>query len=168
MKRKKVRFSHIVETICPTDSSETNGISSNAGNIASQEDNGCPIRATGLPQNTGNGIAQVLTRVTRHAGQEYMAGGVVPASPALRNDCNEAAEANPGGYRLQWTKKLFLPVEMMGGFSYYVVDVEERTLVVMDPTETSIHDDEMSVKHKVNANLVLRALRRCLSNHFAD
>ncbi|XP_044345902.1 uncharacterized protein [Triticum aestivum] len=63
---------------------------------------------------------------------------------------------------------LFLPVEMMGGFSYYVVDIEERTLVVLDPTETSIHNDEMSVKHKVNANLVLRALRRCLSNHFAD
>lgn len=69
---------------------------------------------------------------------------------------------------MQWTKKLFLPVEMMGGFAYYVVDIEERTLVVLDPTETSIHDDEMSVKHKVNANLVLRALRRCLSNHFAD
>lgn len=30
------------------------------------------------------------------------------------------------GYRLEWTKKLMLPVPMMGGWSLYVVDIEER------------------------------------------
>lgn len=72
------------------------------------------------------------------------------------------------GYKIQWTKKLFLPVRMMGGFSFYVVDIEERNLLVMDPTETSIVDDEMRVKHEANAHLVLRGLRRCIRALFAD
>ncbi|XBJ05319.1 hypothetical protein VPH35_024133 [Triticum aestivum] len=56
----------------------------------------------------------------------------------------------------------------MDGFSFYVMDVEEKTIVVMDPAETSIHDDEMSVKHEGNTTLVLKALRKVLRNHFAD
>ncbi|XBH72988.1 hypothetical protein VPH35_100170 [Triticum aestivum] len=47
----------------------------------------------------------------------------------------------------------------MDGFSFYVVEVEEKTLVVLDPAETSIHDDEMSIKHEDNATLVLKTLR---------
>ncbi|XP_044402037.1 uncharacterized protein [Triticum aestivum] len=72
------------------------------------------------------------------------------------------------GYKLQWTKKLFLPVPLMDGFSFYVVEVEEKTLVVLDPAETSIHDDEMSIKHEDNATLVLKTLRTVLRNHFSD
>ncbi|KAF7106126.1 hypothetical protein CFC21_106881 [Triticum aestivum] len=56
----------------------------------------------------------------------------------------------------------------MDGFSFYVVDVEEKTLVVMDPAETSIHDDEMSVKHEGNVTQVLKMPRTVLRNHFAD
>ncbi|KAM3244998.1 hypothetical protein ACQJBY_056374 [Aegilops geniculata] len=56
----------------------------------------------------------------------------------------------------------------MDGFSFYVVDVEDKTLVVMDLAETSIHDDEMSVKHEANATLVLKTLRTVLRTHFAD
>ena len=64
--------------------------------------------------------------------------------------------------------QLFLPVPLMDGFSFYVVDVEEKTLVVMDPAETSIHDDEMSVKHEGNVTQVLKMPRTVLRNHFAD
>ncbi|KAE8803382.1 hypothetical protein D1007_20732 [Hordeum vulgare] len=63
---------------------------------------------------------------------------------------------------------LSLHVPMMGGFSFYVVEVEERSLLIMDPVGTSIHDDEMCVKHEVNAHLVLRGLQRILREHFAD
>lgn len=38
----------------------------------------------------------------------------------------------------------------------------------MDLVETSIHDDDMTVKHEVNINLVLRGLWRCIRSHFAD
>ena len=55
--------------------------------------------------------------------------------------------------------QLFLPAPMMDGFSFYVVDVAKRTLLGINPAETSIHDDEMSVKHEGKANLVLRHFR---------
>lgn len=42
--RRKVRFSNMVQTICPTESSKTNDTSSYDGNVASAEDNGGPIR----------------------------------------------------------------------------------------------------------------------------
>ena len=47
---------------------------------------------------------------------------------------------------------------MMDGYSFYVVYVEERNLLVMDPTETSVHNDEMKLKHEGNAYLVLEGL----------
>ena len=56
---------------------------------------------------------------------------------------------------------------MMEGFSFYIVDIEERNLLVKDPAETSIHDDEMRAKHELNANLVLRGLWRYIRAHFA-
>ena len=39
---------------------------------------------------------------------------------------------------------------MMDGYSFYVVDVEEWNLLVMDPTETSVHNDKMKLKHEGN------------------
>ncbi|XP_037475770.1 uncharacterized protein LOC119353275 [Triticum dicoccoides] len=66
------------------------------------------------------------------------------------------------GHRLQWTKKLMLPVPMMESWSLYVVDVKERTLLVMDPCETSEPIEEMQYKHEDNANFILAGLRRCI------
>ncbi|XBI66629.1 hypothetical protein VPH35_046162 [Triticum aestivum] len=66
------------------------------------------------------------------------------------------------GYCLQWTKKLMLPVPMMDSYSLYVVDVEERTLLVMDPCETSEPMSEVQYKHEDNANFILARLRRCI------
>lgn len=48
-----------------------------------------------------------------------------------------------------------LPVPMMDSWSLYVVDVEERTLLAMDPCETSEPEEEMRYKHEDNANFVL-------------
>ncbi|XBH73573.1 hypothetical protein VPH35_100659 [Triticum aestivum] len=71
------------------------------------------------------------------------------------------------GYRLQWTKKLMLPVPFMESWSLYVVDVEERTLLVMDPCETSEPINEMRYKHEDNANFILAGLRRCIHENIA-
>lgn len=71
------------------------------------------------------------------------------------------------GYRLDWRKKLMLPVPMMGGWSPYVVDVEDRTLFVMDPCETSVYDDEMCITHEEIAELVLDGLRKCMQVNIA-
>ena len=40
--RRRVKFSNVVQTICPTDNSETDDSSSDDGNDASGEDNGEP------------------------------------------------------------------------------------------------------------------------------
>ncbi|XP_037489421.1 uncharacterized protein LOC119368202 [Triticum dicoccoides] len=65
-------------------------------------------------------------------------------------------------YLLQWTKKLMLPVPMMGSWSLYVLDVEERALLVMDPCETSEPIQEMQYRHEDNANFILAGLHRCI------
>ena len=39
---------------------------------------------------------------------------------------------------------------MMDGYSFYVVDVEEWNLLVMDPTETSFHNDKLKLKNEGN------------------
>lgn len=65
------------------------------------------------------------------------------------------------GYRLQWTK-LMLPVPMMDGWSLYVVDVEEMTLLVRDPCEASEPIEEMWYKHEDSANLILDGLQWCV------
>lgn len=71
------------------------------------------------------------------------------------------------GYRLEWTKKLMLPVPYMNSWSLYVVDVEEKTLLVMDPCETFKDEDDMKLKHKDNANIILEGLRRCFHANIA-
>lgn len=58
--------------------------------------------------------------------------------------------------------QLMLPVPMMDSYSLYVVDVEERTLLVMDPCETSEPMSEVQYKHEDNANFILARLRRCI------
>lgn len=40
-----------------------------------------------------------------------------------------------------------------------VVDIEERMLMVMDPCEKNVEDDEMCIKHEDNAKLVIKDLR---------
>lgn len=71
------------------------------------------------------------------------------------------------GYRLEWTKKLMLPVPYMNSWSLYVVDVEEKTLLVMDLCETSKAEEVMKLKHEDNANIVLEGLRRCIHANIA-
>lgn len=71
------------------------------------------------------------------------------------------------GYRLEWTKKLMLPVPMDNSWSLYVVDVEEKTLLVMDPCETSNPQEVMKHKHEDNANIILEGLRRCIHANIA-
>lgn len=74
---------------------------------------------------------------------------------------NTMMSAEALGYRLEWTKKLMLPVPMMDSWSLYVVDVE-KTLLVMDPCETSEPIEEIRYKHEDNANFILDGLRRCI------
>lgn len=57
---------------------------------------------------------------------------------------------------------MMFPVPMMDSWSLYVVDVEERTLLGMDPCETSEPPEEMQYKHEDNANIILEGLRRCI------
>lgn len=97
------------------------------------------------------------------------------------------------GYRLDWTKKvkcdvtvmemvnssasmstnyhnnlqLMLPIPMMNSWSLYVVDTEEKTLLVMDPCETSSPKEVMKAKHEDNATLILEGLRRCIHANIA-
>ena len=71
------------------------------------------------------------------------------------------------GYRLQWTKKLMLPVPYHNSWSLYVVDVDEKTLLVMDPCETSNGEDAMKLKHEDNANHIIEGLRRCIHDNIA-
>ncbi|XBI20955.1 hypothetical protein VPH35_062146 [Triticum aestivum] len=71
------------------------------------------------------------------------------------------------GYRLQWTKKLMLPIPMMESWSLYVVDAEERKLLVMDPCLTSEPIGQMQDKHEDNANFILAGLRRCIHENIA-
>ncbi|KAM3354275.1 hypothetical protein ACQJBY_025127 [Aegilops geniculata] len=71
------------------------------------------------------------------------------------------------GYRLQWCKKLMLPVPMMESRSLYVVHVEEKTLLVADPCDTSEPEEEVRYKHEDNPNFILEGLHRCIHENFA-
>lgn len=62
--------------------------------------------------------------------------------------------------------QLMLPIPMMESWSLYVVDVEEQTLLVMDPCETSEPIEEMQYKHEDNAHFILAGLRRCIHENF--
>lgn len=57
--------------------------------------------------------------------------------------------------------QLMLPVPMMDSWSLYVVDVE-KTLLVMDPCETSEPIEEIRYKHEDNANFILDGLQCCI------
>ncbi|KAM3389443.1 hypothetical protein ACQJBY_011527 [Aegilops geniculata] len=60
--RRKVRFSNIVQAICPTESLETNDTSSDDGNVASAEDDGGPNRAR-VNNSLENDISESRNRV---------------------------------------------------------------------------------------------------------
>lgn len=63
--------------------------------------------------------------------------------------------------------QLMLPVPMMESWSLYVVDAEERKLLVMDPCLTSGPIGQMQDKHEDNANFILAGLRRCIHENIA-
>ena len=63
--------------------------------------------------------------------------------------------------------QLMLPVPMMESWSLYVVDAEERKLLVMDPCLTSEPIGQMQDKHEDNANFILAGLRRCIHENIA-
>lgn len=60
-----------------------------------------------------------------------------------------------------------LTVLMMDGWSLYVVDVEAKTLLVMDPCETSEPIEEMRYKQEDNAILIVEGLRHCIHANIA-
>jgi hypothetical protein len=61
-----------------------------------------------------------------------------------------------------------LPVNHRECFSLYVVDFEDKHLLVMDPTETSETMHEMQCKHEAVAKKVLRNLRKCINELIYD
>uniref|UniRef100_A0A3B6RQ32 Ubiquitin-like protease family profile domain-containing protein n=1 Tax=Triticum aestivum TaxID=4565 RepID=A0A3B6RQ32_WHEAT len=60
-----------------------------------------------------------------------------------------------------------LPVPYHNSWSLYVVDVDEKTLLVKDPCETSNGEDAMKLKHEDNANHIIEGLRRCIHENIA-
>lgn len=63
--------------------------------------------------------------------------------------------------------QLMLPVPYHNSWSLYVVDVDEKTLLVKDPCETSNGEDAMKLKHEDNANHIIEGLRRCIHENIA-
>ena len=55
-----------------------------------------------------------------------------------------------------------LPFQHMESWSMYVVDIDMKTLLVMDPTETSEPSIEMVLKHHEQAHQMLLALERTI------
>ncbi|XP_044338623.1 uncharacterized protein [Triticum aestivum] len=71
------------------------------------------------------------------------------------------------GYRIDWLKKFWFPVDFMDCWSMYLLDKDEKTVMVLDPTETDAMD-EMRVKHESRAMKFQRRFCSLFNNFFSS
>ncbi|XBJ05842.1 hypothetical protein VPH35_024550 [Triticum aestivum] len=71
------------------------------------------------------------------------------------------------GYRIDWLKKFWFPVDFMDCWSMYLLDKDENTVVVLDPTETDVMD-EMKIKHENHAKKFQRRFCSLFNNYFGN
>jgi hypothetical protein len=62
--------------------------------------------------------------------------------------------------------QLMLPVQLDESWSLYVVDVEKRHMLIMDPTDASRTCADMETKHGANAVKLRQGLRRAIHECF--
>lgn len=71
-------------------------------------------------------------------------------------------------YKLQWMKKLMLPFYHQDSYSLYVLDTDQKHVLIMDPTESSSPLIDLNRKHEVLAVRIVKNLRKCLNAVFND
>jgi hypothetical protein len=62
--------------------------------------------------------------------------------------------------------QLMLPVYLEESWSLYVVDVDKKHMIIMDPTDASTTHADMQDKHEANALKIRRGLRRAIHECF--
>ncbi|XP_044444724.1 uncharacterized protein [Triticum aestivum] len=71
-------------------------------------------------------------------------------------------------YKLEETKKFMIVLVVDGGWCVYEVDINERTLHVMDPMMASSRRDDVERKHRENAGFMLHCLCKCLREWYPN
>ncbi|KAF7067056.1 hypothetical protein CFC21_072975, partial [Triticum aestivum] len=75
--------------------------------------------------------------------------------------------SDKAGYRIDWLKKFWFPVDFMDCWSMYLLDKDEKTVMVLDPTDTD-EMDEMKIKHEGRAKKFQRRFCSLFNNFYGN